>query len=123
MITFGRFINELSSRVKNNNTTNRREPKREKVNLLTGEQHTDYTTSGQRVSHYELPTLMYFLYSPPHIFFIIILSPANGTLTSAAKAQPNLQAKAKKLVLQTHLKMTPYDKIILPILETLNFDY
>lgn len=34
-----------------------------------------------------------------------------------------LRAKAKEPFLPTHLKMTPFDRIILPILETLNFEY
>jgi putative transcriptional regulator len=38
---------------------------------LTGDQkHTDHITNGQRVSRHSLPTLLYFLFSPPHIFLI-----------------------------------------------------
>jgi len=53
---------------------------------LTGDQHTDHISNGQRVSRHSLPTLLYFLFysqvvlifngvreclsiSPPHIFF------------------------------------------------------
>ena len=37
---------------------------------MTGEQHTDHISNGQRVSRHSLPTLLYFLFSPPHIFLI-----------------------------------------------------
>jgi hypothetical protein len=44
-----------------------------------------------------LPTLLYFLFSPPHIFFNSILcQPANGTLAFAPTAQANPSAKAKE---------------------------
>jgi len=47
---------------------------------LTGDQHTDHISNGQRVSRHSLPTLLYFLFSPPHIFFNSILdSRTNGT--------------------------------------------
>lgn len=38
--------------------------------ILTGEQHTNHIDNGQRVSRHSLPTLLYFLFSPPHIFLI-----------------------------------------------------
>ena len=38
---------------------------------MTGDQkHTDHITIGQLVSRHSLPTLLYFLFSPPHIFLI-----------------------------------------------------
>ena len=37
---------------------------------MTGDQHTDHIENGQRVSRHSLPTLLYFLFSPPHIFLI-----------------------------------------------------
>ena len=40
---------------------------------MTGNQHTDHISYGQRVSRNSLPTLLYFLFSPPHIFFNSIL--------------------------------------------------
>lgn len=47
---------------------------------MTGDQHTDHISNGQRVSRHSLPTLLYFLFSPPHIFFNSILaSRTNGT--------------------------------------------
>ena len=47
---------------------------------MTGDQHTDHILKGQRVSRHSLPTLLYFLFSPPHIFFNSILaSRTNGT--------------------------------------------
>lgn len=38
---------------------------------MTGDQHTDHIENGQRVSRHSLPTLLYFIFSPPHIFFLI----------------------------------------------------
>jgi hypothetical protein len=47
---------------------------------LTGDQHTDHISTGQQLSRHSLPTLLYFLFSPPHIFFNSILaSRTNGT--------------------------------------------
>jgi hypothetical protein len=48
---------------------------------LTGDQrHTDHIATGQQLSRHSLPTLLYFLFSPPHIFFNSILaSRTNGT--------------------------------------------
>ncbi|MCK6382713.1 MAG: hypothetical protein L6Q54_15900, partial [Leptospiraceae bacterium] len=41
---------------------------------------TDHISIGQQVSRHSLPTLLYFLFSPPHIFFNSILaSRTNGT--------------------------------------------
>ena len=37
---------------------------------MTGEKHTDHIENGQSVSRHSLPTLLYFLFSPPHIFLI-----------------------------------------------------
>ncbi len=37
---------------------------------MTGDQgHRNDITIGQRVSRHSLPTLLYYLFSPPHIFF------------------------------------------------------
>lgn len=36
---------------------------------MTADQHTDHISNGQRVSRHSLPTLLYFLFSTPHIFF------------------------------------------------------
>jgi len=64
---------------------------------LRGEQHTDDTRIGQRVSRHSLPTLLYFLFSPPHIFLNSILaSRTNGTLAFAPTTQANPSAKAKE---------------------------
>jgi hypothetical protein len=48
---------------------------------LTGDQqHTDHISTGQQLSRHSLLTLLYFLFSPPHIFFNSILaSRTNGT--------------------------------------------
>ena len=48
--------------------------------ILTGDQHTDHISTGQQLSRHSLPTLLYFLFSPPHIFLIQFLaSRTNGT--------------------------------------------
>jgi hypothetical protein len=48
---------------------------------LTGDQkHTDHIATGQQLSRHSLPPLLYFLFSPPHIFFNSILaSRTSGT--------------------------------------------
>jgi len=60
--------------------------------LIGAQRHTNDTTIGQRVNRHSLPTLLYFLFSPPHIFFNSIL--ANRTLAhlQAAQAHPQTQA-------------------------------
>ena len=64
---------------------------------MTGDQHTDHISTGQQLSRHSLPTLLYFLFSPPHIFFNSILaSRTNGTLAFAPNAQANPSAKAKE---------------------------
>jgi type I site-specific restriction endonuclease len=64
---------------------------------LTGDQHTDHISNGQRVSRHSLPTLLYFLFSPPHIFFNSILaSRTNGTLAFAPTHKPTLRQKPKE---------------------------
>jgi len=61
---------------------------------LTGDQHTDHIANGQRVSRHSLPTLLYFLFSPPHIFFNSIL--AKRTLAHLQAAQADTQTQACK---------------------------
>ncbi|CAG0988981.1 hypothetical protein FLAV_02195 [Flavobacteriales bacterium] len=67
---------------------------------MTGDQgHRNDTTNGQRVSRHSLPTLLYFLFSPPHIFFNSNLCrPANGTLAFAPIAQANPSGKSQRAV-------------------------
>ena len=60
---------------------------------MTGDQHTDHITNGQRVSRHSLPTLLYFLFSPPHIFFNSIL--ARRTL---AQLESNKNENTKNLL-------------------------
>jgi len=86
---------------------------------LTGDQHTDHILNEQRESRHSLPTLLYFLFSPPHIFFNSILaSRTNGTFGFArhtgqpfAKSKEPFFANAPmtvfsniKLTLQTNFK-------------------
>jgi len=55
------------------------EKQKKKKTILTGYQrHTDQISNGQRVSSNSLPTLLYFLFSPPHIFFNSILWPTHN---------------------------------------------
>jgi hypothetical protein len=59
---------------------------------LTGDQrHKDHIANGQQLSRQSLPTLLYFSFSAPHIFFNSILaSRTNGTFGFAPthKADP-----------------------------------
>jgi len=59
---------------------------------LTGDQHTDHISNGQRVSRHSLPTLLYFLFSPPHIFINSILASRTLAHLQAAQADPQTQA-------------------------------
>ena len=60
---------------------------------MTGEHgHRIYTTKGQRVSRHSLPTFLYFLFSPPHIFFNSILASRTLAHLQAAQADPQTQA-------------------------------
>jgi hypothetical protein len=61
---------------------------------LTGDQHTDHISNGQRVSRHSIPTLLYFLFSQPHIFFNSIL--ASRTLAHLQAAQADTQTQACK---------------------------
>jgi len=64
---------------------------------LTGDQHTDYISKGEELSRDSLPTLLYFLFSPPHIFFNLILASRTfGTFTFAPIHKANASAKAKE---------------------------
>lgn len=80
------------------NPTEKQEQETKKQTILTGDKRTgNDIQNGQRVSRHSLPTLLYFLFSPPHIFFNSILCrPTNGTLAFAPTAQANPQAKAKE---------------------------
>ena len=67
---------------------------------MTGEQrHTDHIENGQRVSRHSLPTILYFLFSPPAFFLIqFYYLPANGTLAFAPTAQANPSGKIQRAV-------------------------
>jgi len=76
---------------------------------LTGEQHTDHISSGQRVSRHSLPTLLYFLFSQPHIFFNSILaSRTNGTF-GFADTQTQRYAKPKE-PFSSNAQLTTFSK-------------
>ncbi len=66
---------------------------------MTADHHTNHNSRGQRVSRYSLPTLLYFLFSPPHIFFnSIICRPANGTLAFVPATQVDPSGKSQKAI-------------------------
>jgi len=66
---------------------------------LTGDQHTDHISTGQQLSRNSLPTLLYFLFSPPHIFLNSILaSRTNGTLAFAPTAQAKPFGKSQRAI-------------------------
>lgn len=67
---------------------------------MTGDQrHTDHIANGQRVSQQSLPSILYFLFSPLHIFINSILCAlANGTLAFAPTAQANDSDKSQRAV-------------------------
>jgi len=89
---------------------------------LTGDQHTDDISTEQRVSRHSLPTLLYFLFSPPHIFFNSILANRTfGTFAFAPTHKANASAKAKEPNHQPHrMAFLPRTSIFLRILTTSN---
>ena len=92
-------ITLLAASVTDDTTRQRnRNKKQKKQTILTGYKRTGNDIHNrQRVSRHSLPTLLYFLFSPPHIFFNSILCQCtNGTLAFAPTAQANPQAKAKE---------------------------
>jgi hypothetical protein len=66
---------------------------------LTGDQHIDHILSGQRVSCHSLPTLLYFLFSPTHIFFNSILANRTfGTFYFAPAHKPTQRQNKKSQI-------------------------
>jgi len=96
-----------------------------KKTILTGEhRHTKDTTNGQRVSRHSLPALLCFNFFPTAQKILkFYANPQTAHWLLPQPHRPTLQAKTKEPFLPTHWKMTPSDRIILPILETLNFEY
>ena len=72
---------------------------------MTGDQrHTGHIATGQQLSRHSLPTLQYFLFSPPHIFFNSILtSLTNGTF-DFVRHTSRYFAKPKEPFLPMHPK-------------------
>lgn len=69
---------------------------------MTGDQHTDHIATGQQLSRHSLPTLLYFLFSPPHIFFNSILaSRTSGTFGFAPTHKADPSAKPKEPLFAT----------------------
>jgi hypothetical protein len=64
---------------------------------LTGDQkHTDDIATGQQVSRHSFPTLLYFLFSPPHIFFNSILASRTFGTFGFARHKSQRFAKPKE---------------------------
>ena len=119
-------MNTLAASVKDDTTTtNRRLKTKKKQTILTGEHgHKNDTTNGQRVSRHSLPALLCFNFFPTAQKILkFYADPQTAHWLLPQPHKPTLQAKAKEPFLPTHLKMTPFDRIILPILETLKFEY
>ncbi|MFQ3579559.1 MAG: hypothetical protein SNJ71_05405 [Bacteroidales bacterium] len=68
--------------------------KPKKQTILTGDRRTgNNIQNGQRVSRHSLPTLLYFLFSPPHKNFEILCQPANGTFASRSSQRTTQACK------------------------------
>ncbi len=79
-------------------TTYRRLKTRKKQTILTGDQHTEHTQTGQRVSR---PDVLYFL--PNRNFFKTILaSRTSGTFGFAPTHKPTLRKIKRAKIFQTH---------------------
>jgi len=63
---------------------------------LTGDQHTDHISKGQRVSRHSLPTLLYFYF--PHRTFLetILASRTSGTFGFDPTHKASQSAKPKE---------------------------
>jgi len=70
--------------------------------MLTGDQHTDHISNEQRVSRHSLPTLLYFLFSPTHIFFNSILASRTFGTFGFARHTSQRFAKPKEPNLPPH---------------------
>jgi hypothetical protein len=78
--TFAKPETVSSKPIGRHNTTETDDLNEKRKQILTGDQHTDHISTGQQLSRHSLPTLLYFLFSPPHIFLIQFLaSRTNGT--------------------------------------------
>jgi hypothetical protein len=71
---------------------------------LTIGQHTDHISSGERVSRHSLPPLLYFLFSPPHIFLNSILASRTFGTFGFARHTSRPFTKPKEPNLSTHTK-------------------
>ncbi|WP_086544050.1 AAA family ATPase [Algoriphagus antarcticus] len=71
---------------------------------MTGDQHTNHISIGQRLSRHALPRLQYFLFSPPHIFFYSILASRTFGTFGFARHTSRPFAKSKEPNLPTHRK-------------------
>jgi hypothetical protein len=70
---------------------------------LTGDQHTDHISTEQQMSlpayrtgRHSLPALLYFLFSPPHIFFNLIIADRTLALLVLPDTQAQCFAKSKE---------------------------
>jgi len=92
---------------------------------LTGDKrNTDHIANGQRVSRHSLQTLLYFTFFTHRTkIFKFYTDPQTAHWLLPQPHKPTLQVKAKEPFLPTHLKMTPTDRITLPILGTLKIEY
>jgi len=63
---------------------------------LTGDQHRDHISSGQRVSRHSLPTLCFLFFPTAHFLKTILSRPTSGTFGFAPthKADPSQSQKS-----------------------------
>jgi len=89
---------------------------------LTSYQHTDHISTGQQLSRHSLPTLLYCLFSPPHIFFnSILVSRTSGIFGFAPTHKADPSAKPKEPLLATApMTFLPRTSFFLRILTNYN---
>jgi hypothetical protein len=63
---------------------------------LTGDQHTDHISSGQRVSRHSLPTQSFLFFPHPHFLKTILASRTSGTFGFAPTQKADPSAKPKE---------------------------
>ena len=99
---------------------------------MTGDQRHKNDTIGQRVSRHSLPALLYFLFSPPHIFLIqFYYHFTNGTFGFArhtnqpfAKPKEPFFANAlNKVTGNINLKLANFQRLLLKTETVKNHNY
>jgi len=86
---------------------------------LTSDQHTEHIATGQQLSQHSLPTLLYFLFSPPHIFLNSISASRTFAFAATHNAKDSAKAKEPNFA-NAHQTVTIWNWNIYPVSKTLS---